>query len=117
MRAYDFMHHRTHDGRPFRLLSVVDDYTRESLAIYVARQLHSENGLERLARLFLHRGILRYIRSDNGPEFTAEAVRDGLGRLDVGPLFIQPAMLPTPAALRSGGLGNPLSAPGYCERM
>ena len=55
--AYDFMHHRTHDGRPFRLLSVVDENTRESLAIDVARQLNSENVLERLGWLFLYRGI------------------------------------------------------------
>ena len=77
-------------GRPFRLQNVVDEYTRESLAIDVARQRHSENVLERLGWLFLHRGIPSYIRSDNGPEFTAATGCDQLSRLDVGPLFIEP---------------------------
>jgi putative transposase len=88
--AYDFVHHRTHDGRAMRLLTIVDEHTRESLAIDVARRLNSENVLERLGWLFVHRGIPEHIRSDNGPEFTAEAVRDWLGRLGVGTLFIEP---------------------------
>ena len=88
--AYDFMHHRTHDGRGLRLLSVVDEYTRECLAIDVERKLNSESVLERLGELFVHRGIPAHIRSDNGPEFTAEAVRDWLSRLGVGTLFIEP---------------------------
>ena len=66
------------------------EYTRESLAIDVARKLNSEDVLHRLGRLFVHRGIPAHIRSDNGPEFTAEAVRDWLGRLGVGTLFIEP---------------------------
>ena len=70
--AYDFVHHRTHDGRAMRLLTIVDEYTRESLAIDVARKLNSEDVLHRLGRLFVHRGIPAHIRSDNGPEFTAE---------------------------------------------
>ncbi len=74
--AYDFVHHRTHDGRSMRLLTIVDEYTRESLAIDVARKLNSEHVLERLGWLFVHRGIPEHIRSDNDPEFTAEAVRD-----------------------------------------
>ena len=88
--AYDLAHHRTHDGRAMRLLTIVDEYTRESLAIDVARKLNSEDVLHRLGRLFVHRGIPAHIRSDNGPEFTAEAVRDWLGRLGVGTLFIEP---------------------------
>ena len=88
--AYDFVHHRTHDGRSMRLLTIVDEYTRESLAIDVARKLNSEHVLERLAWLFVHRGIPEHIRSDNGPEFTAEAVRDWLRRLGIGALFIEP---------------------------
>ena len=88
--AYDFVHHRTHDGRSMRLLTIVDEYTRESLAIDVARKLNSEHVLERLGWLFVHRGIPEHIRSDNGPEFTAEAVRDWLRRLGVGALFIEP---------------------------
>ena len=73
-----------------RLLTIVDEYTRENLAIEVARKLNSENVLELLGRLFVHRGIPEHIRSDNGPEFTAEAVRDWLGRLGIGTLFIEP---------------------------
>ncbi len=73
-----------------RLLTIVDEYTRESLAIDVARKLNCEDVLERLGWLFVHRGIPEHIRSDNGPEFTAEAVRDWLGRLGVGTLFIEP---------------------------
>ena len=65
--AYDFVHHRTHDGRSMRLLTIVDEYTRESLAIDVARRLNSEHVLERLGWLFVHRGVPGHIRSDNGP--------------------------------------------------
>ena len=88
--AYDFVHHRTHDDRSMRLLTIVDEYTRESLAIDVARRLNSEHVLERLGWLFVHRGVPGHIRSDNGPEFTAKAVRDWLGRLGIGALFIEP---------------------------
>ena len=88
--AYDFLHERTHDSRAMRLLTIVDEYTRESLAIDVERKLNSEDVLERLGWLFVHRGIPEHIRSDNGPEFTAEAVRNWLGRLGVGTLLIEP---------------------------
>ena len=67
--AYDFMHHRTHDGRSFRLLTIVDEYTRECLAIDVARKLNSEDVLDRLGKLFVRRGIPDNIRSDNGLSF------------------------------------------------
>ena len=88
--AYDFLHHRTHEGRSFRLLTIVDEYTRECLAIEVKRKLNSESVLEQLGELFVHRGLPAYIRSDNGPEFTAQAVRDWLSRLGVGTLLIEP---------------------------
>ena len=88
--AYDFVHERTHDGKPLRLLTMVDEYTRECLAIDVARRLNSENVLERLAELFVSRGVPEHIRSDNGPEFTAQAVREWLGRIGVKTLFIEP---------------------------
>lgn len=87
--AYDFLHHRTHEGRSFRLLTIVDEYTRECLAIEVKRKLNSESVLEQLGELFVHRGLPAYIRSDNGPEFTAQAVRDWLSRLGVGTLLIE----------------------------
>jgi transposase InsO family protein len=88
--AYDFVAIRTHDGRPLRLLVVVDEYSRECLAIDVARRLSSEDVLERLAWLFMIRGVPEHIRSDNGPEFTAHAVRDWLKRVGVRTLFIEP---------------------------
>ena len=88
--AYDFLHHRTHEDRSFRLLTIVDEYTRECLAIEVKRKLNSESVLEQLGELFVHRGLPAYIRSDNGPEFTALAVRDWLSRLGVGTLLIEP---------------------------
>ena len=81
--AYDFVSVRTHDGRPLRLLVIVDEHTRECLAIDVARRLNSEDVLEQLAWLFVIRGVPEHIRSDNGPEFTAEAVRDWLKRVGV----------------------------------
>ncbi len=88
--AYDFVQDRTHDGRPFRMLTLVDEYTRECLAIDVARRLRSDDVLERLAWLFATRGVPEHIRSDNGPEFTAKVVRSWLARVQVKTLFIQP---------------------------
>ncbi len=88
--AYDFVSVRTHDGRPLRLLVIVDEHTRECLAIDVARRLNSEDVLEQLAWLFVIRGVPEHIRSDNVPEFTAEAVRDWLKRVGVRTLFIEP---------------------------
>ena len=87
--AYDFVAERTEDGRPLRMLSVVDEFTRECLAIDVERRLNSEDVLERLTELFIHRGTPAYIRSDNGAEFTAKAVRAWLGRLGVKTLYIE----------------------------
>ena len=65
------MHERTHDGRAFRLLTLVDEYTRECLAIDVKRRMNHRDVLDRLAELFVQRGVPQYIRSDNGAEFTA----------------------------------------------
>jgi transposase InsO family protein len=72
------------------MLVVVDEYTRECLGIEVARKLNSQDVLRVLARLFVQHGVPEYIRSDNGSEFTAKAVRSWLGRLDVRTLFIEP---------------------------
>ncbi len=87
--SYDFVLDRTHDGKPIRMLTLIDEYTRECLAIDVERKLNSENVLDRLAQLFVERGTPAYIRSDNGSEFTAKAVREWLNRVGVGPLFIE----------------------------
>jgi putative transposase len=88
--SYEFVHHRTYDGRTFWLLTVMDEYSRECLAIDVARRLSSQDVLHRLGELLLDRGLPAYIRSDNGPEFTARAVRKWLEELGIGTLFIEP---------------------------
>ena len=88
--AYDFVAARTHDGRPLRMLTLVDEFTRECLAIDVARGLRSDDVLERLSWLFATRGVPEHIRSDNGPEFTAKVVRSWLSRVGVKTLFIEP---------------------------
>jgi transposase InsO family protein len=88
--SYDFMTERTSDGRSFRILNIIDEYTRECLAIRVERRLTSEDVLDKLYDLFLLRGVPEHIRSDNGPEFTARAVRKWLCRMGVKTLFIEP---------------------------
>ena len=95
--SYDFVFSRTHDGRPVRMLTLIDEFTRECLAIDVSRRMTSEDVLERLSDLFIHRGPPEHIRSDNGPEFTAHRVRDWLENVGVKTLFIEP--------------GSPLSLP------
>jgi|TARA_Y100000031_G_C8032582_1_gene297841 transposase InsO family protein len=84
------MHERTHDGGAFRLLTILDEYTRECLAIDVDRQMNHQDVLDRLAELFVDRGVPQYIRSDNGAEFTARAVRDWLQAVGVKTLYIEP---------------------------
>jgi transposase InsO family protein len=88
--TYDFVHERTHDGRALRMLLVMDEYTRECLLIEVARRLSSQDVLRVLAKLFIRHGTPEFIRSDNGPEFTAKAVRGWLERLEIQTLFIEP---------------------------
>ena len=88
--SYDFVADRTSDGRAIRMLTLIDEHTRECLAIDVARSLKSEDVLERLSDLFVRRGVPTYIRSDNGAEFTATKVRDWLARVGVKTLFIEP---------------------------
>jgi transposase InsO family protein len=82
------------------MLTVIDEYTRECLAIVVNRKMQSTDVMETLAELFVRKGTPEHIRSDNGPEFCAAAVREWLARLGVGPLFIEP--------------GSPWEN-GYCE--
>jgi putative transposase len=88
--AYDFVTARTHNGRAFRMLTIVDEFTRECLSIDVARRITSDDVLERLAWLFVTRGVPEHIRSDNGPEFTAKVVRQWLEDVGVKTLFIEP---------------------------
>ena len=88
--SYDFVVARTADGRTFKMLTIIDEYTRECLAILVERRLTSEDVINKLYELFLFRGVPEHIRSDNGPEFTAKAIRKWLSRMHVKTLFIEP---------------------------
>jgi len=88
--SYDFVMDRTHNGRAIRMLNIIDEFTRECLAIEVDRKLNSANVIEVLARLFVERGTPQYLRSDNGPEFIARRVRFWLKRQGVDTLFIEP---------------------------
>jgi len=98
--SYDFVSAATHDGRSLRLLTMIDEYTRECLAIRVARGLGSQEVIETLAEVMLEKGIPKHLRSDNGPEFVARELRKWLASLGTGTLYIEP--------------GNPWEN-GYCE--
>ncbi|MCI2395072.1 IS3 family transposase [Aliiroseovarius sediminis] len=98
--SYDFVHHRTDDGRAFRTLNILDEYSRECLAIRVKRKLNSAEVIDALTDLFILRGVPAYIRSDNGPEFIAEAVRDWIRAVGAKTAYIEP--------------GSPWEN-GYCE--
>lgn len=89
--CWDFIHDRTADGRPLKWLSVVDEFTRECLALVVGRGLTAQRVTEVLGRLFAERGVPGHIRSDNGPEFVAQAVRRWLAERAVEVLYIAPA--------------------------
>jgi len=88
--SYDFMIDRTNDGRAFKILNIIDEYTRECLTILVARKITNQDVIDLLFNLFVFRGIPEHIRSDNGPEFTAKAIRQWLSRLGVKTLYIEP---------------------------
>ena len=88
--SYDFMTDRTANGRAFKILNIIDEYTRECLASLIARKIRNQDVIDLLFNLFVFRGIPEHIRSDNGPEFTAKAVRKWLTRLGVKTLFIEP---------------------------
>ena len=98
--AYDFVEGRTHDGRKFRILTIIDEASRECLALLVQRRIRNGDVLAILADLFVSHGPPAHIRSDNGPEFVAQAVREWLGRIGVKTLYIEP--------------GSPWEN-GYCE--
>jgi putative transposase len=98
--SYDFVQDRTQDGRPIRMLTVIDEFTRRCLAIVVARRLRSDDVLHCLTDLMSWHGPPEHIRSDNGPEFVARNVRTLLTRLGVKTLYIEP--------------GSPWEN-GYCE--
>ena len=98
--SYDFVADRTHDGRAYRMLCIIDEFTRESLAIRVARKLKATDVIEALCDLFVTRGIPAHIRSDNGPEFVAVALRHWIAAVGARTAYIEP--------------GSPWEN-GYCE--
>jgi putative transposase len=98
--SYDFVEDRTHDRRKLRLLNVIDEFTRECLAIRIGRRLRSTDVIDVLSDLFILRGVPSFIRSDNGPEFVAKALRDWLSAVGARTAYIEP--------------GSPWEN-GYCE--
>ena len=98
--SYDFVSARTHEGKTLRLLTLIDEYTRECLAIRVERRMGTQEVIETLSEVMLWRGIPEQIRSDNGSEFIAQGLRQWLANLGTGTLYIEP--------------GSPWEN-GYCE--
>ncbi len=88
--SYDFVSDRLHNNKKFKMLTVIDEFTRECLTIEVGYPMKAEQVLEALSKLFLERGLPDYIRSDNGAEFTATKVKDWLKKLGVKTAFITP---------------------------
>ena len=98
--SYDFVQDRTHDGRAYRTLNIIDEFTKEALMMRVDRKLNSTDVLDALTDLFILRGPPEYIRSDNGPEFIAQKVRDWIAAVGAKTAYIEP--------------GSPWEN-GYCE--
>ena len=98
--SHDFVEGRTHDGRKFRMLCLIDEYTREALAIRVKRRLNAQDVLETLADAMITHGTPEHIRSDNGPEFIATALRQWIANVGTQTAYIEP--------------GSPWEN-GYCE--
>ncbi len=88
--SYDFVEDRTHNGRRIRMLNIIDEFTHECLAIRVARRLRSIDVIDVLSDLFVLRGVPGHIRSDNGPEFLAQAVQDWIGAVGSKTAYIAP---------------------------
>lgn len=88
--SYDFVSDKTHDGKKLKMLTIVDEFSKECLAIRVKRKMTADDVIDVLSDLFIIMGMPEYIRSDNGAEFTAKAVIEWLKGLGVAPLFIEP---------------------------
>ena len=88
--SYDFVEDRTHDGRKYRMLNIIDEFTHEALALRVERRLKSPDVIDVLSDLFILRGVPGYIRSDNGPEFIAKAVREWIAAVGAKTAYIMP---------------------------
>ena len=98
--SWDFVMDRTDDGRPIKILTLIDEYTRECLAIHVARRIRASDVIDILADVMQVRGVPTHLRSDNGPEMIARVLRRWLGQLGTQPVYISP--------------GSPWEN-GYCE--
>lgn len=98
--SYDFVQDRTHNGRSFRMLNIIDEFTRECLTIRIGRKLKAVDVIDTLSDPFILRGVPGHIRSDNGPEFVARAVRDWIAAVGARTAYIMP--------------GSPWEN-GYCE--
>jgi len=98
--SYDFVADRTYDGKAYRMLCIIDEFTREALAIRVARRLKATDVIDTLSDLFILRGVPAHIRSDNGPEFVAASLRDWIAAVGAKTAYIEP--------------GSPWEN-GYCE--
>ena len=88
--SYDFVEDRTHDGRKYRMLNVIDEFTHECLAIRIDRRLKAIDVIDVLSDLFILRGVPEHIRSDNGPEFVAKAVQEWIGAVGAKTAYIAP---------------------------
>jgi putative transposase len=88
--SYDFVEDRTHEGRKYRMLNIVDEFTHECLAIRIDRKLKSIDVIDLLSDLFLTRGVAEHVRSDNGPEFIAGAVQDWIAAVGARTAYIAP---------------------------
>ena len=88
--SYDFVEDRTHEGRKYRMLNVIDEFTHECLAIRIDRRLRSTDVIDVLSDLFILRGVPAHVRSDNGPEFVAKAVRNWIGAVGAMAAYIEP---------------------------
>jgi transposase InsO family protein len=98
--SYDFVADRTHDGKAFRMLCIIDEFTREAIAIRVARKLKATDVIGALCELFVERGVPAHIRSDNGPEFVAASLQEWIAAVGAKTAYIEP--------------GSPWEN-GYCE--
>ena len=88
--SIDFVQDKLSNGRPYKMLTVLDEYTREALAVTVANKMGSSDVLEALYPLLLKRGKPEYLRSDNGPEFTSEPFKEWLTKVGIKPINIYP---------------------------
>ena len=88
--AYDFVATRRHDGKGIRLLTVMDEYTREYLAIRAEQSIRSSDVIEDLDEFMTARGVPKHIRSDSGPKFIARAIRRWLADVGAQTLYVEP---------------------------